>query len=200
MRAIVTAVSSIIDDLRNFEQRPPRERLGVDDETLNALRERADATLSNLAIAAKNHAMGNGLSPVSLVDAAASHVSASVVAIIKSVMMRKSTAAERERDRLNAASGASSPALNGKGYAPTLRSVDEIRMAERHGRAPSDSSQWSNGGRGGDGDYRKADRRAFSDASSNPSPQPPPIFDTPHMTGNSEEGSDEAWEELKVRY
>jgi len=40
----------------------------------------------------------------------------------------------------------------------------------------------------------------MSDRSSNPSPQPPPIFDTPAigMNGTSEEeATDEAWEELK---
>ncbi|KAI5780027.1 hypothetical protein EDC01DRAFT_668963 [Geopyxis carbonaria] len=46
------------------------------------------ATANNLITAAKNHSIGCGLSPVSLVDAAASHLTASVIEMVKLVKIR----------------------------------------------------------------------------------------------------------------
>lgn len=222
MRTVVHAVSTINDDLRSFEQRSPRERAGLDEDAIRQIRERVDATLSNLVAAIKNHATSHGLSPVSLVDAAASHVSAAVITAIQTVMMRKSTLAERERERqqqqiqesspqLGLNSALSSPQTKNGLASGSLRSVDNLRGSDRHGRNPSETSSWSNGGsarNGTNSPLRKGSsfdqqRRggAMSDRSSNPSPQPPPIFDTPTMGMNGtseEEGSDEAWEELKV--
>ncbi|KAG8849964.1 component of the polarisome [Tulasnella sp. 330] len=227
MRSVVTAVTTITDDMRVYEQRPSRDRHGHDDEALRLMRERVDATLSNLVAATKNHAMSHGLSPVSLIDAAASHVSAAVVAVIHAVMIRKSTEEEREREPqiLQRAESSLSngvglgfrsvtpPGANGKSTAP-LRGPDSRRVVEPHGRTPSDTSQWSsqNGNRSRDdsplgkapppNSRRKPTRQnTSSDRSSNPSPQPPPIFDTPNMSatngGSEEEGSEGAWEELK---
>lgn len=72
MKSIVNAVTVIIEEVRAFERRPQRDRAEVDVDALQALRERAEATLSNLVVAVKTHATGNGMSPVSLLDAAAS--------------------------------------------------------------------------------------------------------------------------------
>ncbi len=89
MKAVINAVTSIVEDTRTFERRPRRDRSDVDIETLKALRERAEATLSNLVTATKNHATSSGLSPVSLLDAAASHVATTVTEIGKIVGLRK---------------------------------------------------------------------------------------------------------------
>ncbi|KAG9038295.1 component of the polarisome [Tulasnella sp. JGI-2019a] len=220
MRLVVTAVTTITDDMRVYEQRPSRDRHGHDEEALRLMRERVDATLSNLVAATKNHAMSHGLSPVSLIDAAASHVSAAVVAVIHAVMIRKSTEEEREREtqilQQEESPGVglgfrsmSPPTINGKTIAP-LRGTDGRHGTEPHGRTPSDTSQWSghNGNRNrgesppGKGPRHKPNRQnTTSDRSSNSSPQPPPIFDTPNMSrangGSEEEGSEGAWEELK---
>lgn len=75
MKTVVNAVTNIIEDTRTFERRPARERADVDIEALRALRDRAEATLSNLVTASKTHATSSGMAPVSLLDAAASHVS-----------------------------------------------------------------------------------------------------------------------------
>lgn len=229
MRSAVNAVTTITDDMHVYEQRPSRDRHGHDDDALRLMRERVDATLSNLVAATKNHAMSHGLSPVSLIDAAASHVSAAVVAVIHAVMIRKSTEEEREREpqilqreEFLSSNGVglgfrpiASPVSNGKSTAP-LRGIDNRRAADPHGRTPSDTSQWSsqNGnrirndsplGKGvpPNGRHKLNRQNTSSDRSSNPSPQPPPIFDTPNMSatngGSEEEGSEGAWEELKVR-
>ncbi|KAG8932703.1 component of the polarisome [Tulasnella sp. 418] len=203
MKSVVTAVAAITDDIRTFEQRPPSQRRGVEDDALRSLRDRADATLSNLVTACKSHALANGMSPVSLMDAAASHVSACVVEICKTIMMRKSTVADRERERQAAAAAAASSltrlgSLSGAGgrSSPGPKTLEELKAAEKlHGRTASDSSQWSNanGSR-----LASKTKMTMSDRSSNSSPQPPMIFDKGGAGGTSdEEGGDEAWEELK---
>lgn len=188
MRHVVYSASSIADDLRAFEQRSPAERQGTDDESVKLGRERIEATLSNLVAAVKNHATSHGLSPVSLLDAAASHASSAIIASINMVSLRKSTAAEREMERQREQAAESSG--HGLGLLSAASSpqskTDRIRIlrgADKHGRNPSDASQWSSrlGG-------------TTSDRSSNPSPQPP----NGGMNGtSSEEGVDEAWEEMK---
>lgn len=194
MRHVVYSASSIADDLRAFEQRSPPERQGTDDESVKLGRERIEATLSNLVAAIKNHATSHGLSPVSLVDAAASHVSSAVIASINLVSLRKSTPAEREMERQREQAAESSGhglGLLSAGSSPQSK-TDRIRFlrgADQHGRNPSDASQWSSIGGSRLGG-------TTSDRSSNPSPQPP---HTPNgINGSSEEGVDEAWEELKV--
>jgi hypothetical protein len=57
-------------------------------EEVLRLKSRISATANNLTTAAKNHAVGCGLSPVSLVDAAASHLTASVIELVKLVKIR----------------------------------------------------------------------------------------------------------------
>ena len=61
---------------------------GEQSEGIAKLTSRVSATANNLTTAAKNHAAGCGLSPVSLLDAAASHLTASVVELVKLVKIR----------------------------------------------------------------------------------------------------------------
>ncbi|KAG2739467.1 hypothetical protein P692DRAFT_20916055 [Suillus brevipes Sb2] len=49
MKAVVTSTTAIIDDVRAYEQRPSRADVDVD--ILHTLRERAEATLTNLVVA-----------------------------------------------------------------------------------------------------------------------------------------------------
>src|SRR5882757_4308499 len=76
MKTVVNAVTVITDDLRQFERRPRSDEVDLD--VLRSLRDQAEATLSNLVVAAKSHATGAGLSPVSLLGAVASHVSSTI--------------------------------------------------------------------------------------------------------------------------
>lgn len=74
---------------------------GIDDspdDGRGKLKSRISATANNLTTAAKNHATSQGLSPVSLVDAAASHLTASIVELIKIVKIRPTSPGEFEDD------------------------------------------------------------------------------------------------------
>lgn len=62
------------------------------------LKARVSATANNLITATKNHATSNGLSPVSLLDAAASHLSTAVVELVKHVKVRPTPEDELDRD------------------------------------------------------------------------------------------------------
>ncbi len=91
MKCVVNAVTSILDDVRSHSRRYS------DPEGMHALEERVEATLSNLVAASKTHATSLGLSPVSLLDAAASHVSAAVTELERVVLLRRATKTEQER-------------------------------------------------------------------------------------------------------
>ena len=87
MKAIVESVSEIGQDVEAFEIHP---NLNVDATRLEHLKHESTSRLNALMQAARNHAMASGLSPVSLLDAAAGHLSANVVEIIKLLKIRRS--------------------------------------------------------------------------------------------------------------
>jgi len=198
MKALVNAVSAIVEDVRQYERKP--RSANVDLEVLRSLRERAEATLSNLVQATRTHATSSGMAPVSLLDAAASHVSSTITEIGKLAFIRKATQAEQEQFAPSTSS-LNTTATNG--YAPSLRSVDEQR---------SQQQSRSTGSRRDDlrkQTSKKAtfedERRGFSDPSSSDGSSPPPIFDRPPTSGLLSddsavaEGPEDAWNELKVR-
>ncbi|KAL1742355.1 hypothetical protein HDZ31DRAFT_43446 [Schizophyllum fasciatum] len=186
MKAVVNAVSAIIEDSRAFERRNPRERSDVDPDTLKALAERLEATLSNLVAAVKTHASSSGMSPVSLLDAAASHVSATVTELARTVLIRRATKQEQEQF-----AAASPPARTA--FSPMLRSVEERSMHSRGGSAASS------------GRARGFGRATPSgNSSSEHTSSPPPIFDMPNGGGNvasdeSATGAEDPWAELKAQ-
>ncbi|KAK8845496.1 hypothetical protein IAR55_006209 [Kwoniella newhampshirensis] len=87
MKAIVEAITEIGEDVKTFEARP---NIDVDVSRLESLKHESTTRLNNLMQAARNHAMASGLSPVSLLDAAAGHLSSNVVEIIKLLKIRRS--------------------------------------------------------------------------------------------------------------
>ncbi|KAJ3994146.1 hypothetical protein F5050DRAFT_573423 [Lentinula boryana] len=200
MKSVVNAVTNIVDDVRAYERRPSRS---VDIDTLHMLRERAEATLSNLVTASKTHATSSGLSPVSLLDAAASHVAATITDIGKLIYIRKATKAEQEQF----ASSTYSPGPSAtNGYAPNLRSVNE-KDHQRKGSAASSafgsSSRYDNpsmypSGRSSD-EYAR--RTPSDNSSSEKTNSPPPIFDQPPNTASTAsdvDGTEDNWAELKL--
>ncbi|KAJ7232792.1 hypothetical protein B0H12DRAFT_1328021 [Mycena haematopus] len=213
MKSVVNAVSSIVDDVRAFEARPSRERSDVDVDALVALRERAEATLSNLVAATKTHATSAGMSPVSLLDAAASHVAVTITEIARTVCIRKATRAEQEA----AAYTAPSTTTATNGFAPSLRAVDEGKTTTpppgstaTHARKPSTalstSSTRSGGGRftgrspvspASAYDARRPRPPSDNTSSSDNTNSPPPIFDQPASESAVADGSEDAWAELK---
>lgn len=94
MKAVVNSVSSITDDVKSFENSP--NRFDFNEDTVRHLRDRCEATLQNLVSAARNHATSYGLSPVSLMDAAASHVSAAIIDLVRILLLRRATSADRD--------------------------------------------------------------------------------------------------------
>ncbi|PWW79124.1 hypothetical protein C7212DRAFT_340048 [Tuber magnatum] len=89
VKAVVMATRSITEDIDESK---------VHNDDRLKLKSRVSATANNLTTAAKNHATGGGLSPVSLVDAAASHLTASIVELIKIVKIRPTLQGELEDD------------------------------------------------------------------------------------------------------
>lgn len=192
MKAIVNSTSAIIEDVRAYELRPTR--VNVDIDHLRSLRERLEATLSNLVVATKTHAVSSGMSPVSLLDAAASHVSATITEISRIICIRKATRAEQE-DFIVPPLASQTPLSN--------RSVEELRSG--HERRSSVGSS-----RRGEGELpaaRLMDRRgaSSSEPSSSSTNSPPPIFDKSPVPGSGVISDDsappeDAWSELKVRF
>ncbi|KAF3483912.1 SpaA [Arthroderma uncinatum] len=88
MKGVVLAVRYITQDLDNAQKRNKHD----DDDELLRVRTRAkaqvSATANNLITASKNFGNSNGLSPVSLLDAAASHLTAAVVDLVRKVKIR----------------------------------------------------------------------------------------------------------------
>ena len=83
MTEVVKATRAITDDLKRYGN-PSVE----DDPKVRKLTTRLSATANNLITATKNHVSSHGISPVSLVDAAASHLTSTVVDLVKVVKMR----------------------------------------------------------------------------------------------------------------
>lgn len=94
MRQVVAAVSTIDADVQTAERTSRRSLPEADAERVVQLKGKCNATLSNLVTAAKNHATSAGLSPVSLLDAAASHLSVTVIDLVKILRVRKATMTE----------------------------------------------------------------------------------------------------------
>jgi hypothetical protein len=221
MKSIVNAVTAITDDVQSFERRSARERSDVDEDALRSLRERADATLGNLAAAAKMHAASAGISPVSLLDAAASHVSATVTELAKTVCIRKANKVEQEQfARLSGGAQASTAATtttttNGysslaagrpaeeappsrTGFVTSLRrgDVDTAPSGAQQQPPPAPNSQALNRV------FIDSRRPASHDRSSSSDSSPPQTYDKPPMGGDSAAQADnpeDAWAELKVR-
>ncbi|BFZ64736.1 component of the polarisome [Saitoella coloradoensis] len=94
MKGLLCATRAINADL---DQAPK----GVAPDVLQRvmkLRQRLSATCSNLITACKNHIAARGLSPVSLVDAAASHLSGTVVELVNIVLLRPTSNGEAVLD------------------------------------------------------------------------------------------------------
>jgi hypothetical protein len=113
--SVVNAVTNILDGVRSHSRRQ------LDPGGVQALEERVEATLSNLVTASKTHATSSGLSPVSLVDAAAGHVSAAIAELTRVVHLRRATKDEQEQF------APSSFRTTDNSFTPCLRTVEEVR-------------------------------------------------------------------------
>ena len=95
---------------------------------IKALKERAEAMLSNLVSASKTYMTSLGMSPVSLLDVAANHILATVTEIGRMVCISK--ASQTEQDDFNGSFALSLALLNlatVNGLSPSLHSVEEVK-------------------------------------------------------------------------
>jgi hypothetical protein len=95
MRHVVKCVRNITGDIDNTplsQVQSPSSSINGDvsspEKQQTKLKARVSATANNLITASKNHASSGGLSPVSLLDAAASHLSTAVVELVRYVKVR----------------------------------------------------------------------------------------------------------------
>jgi hypothetical protein len=93
MKFVVVNVRKITQDI---DEAPSSSRELVQQQA--KLKSRVSATANNLITASKNFASANGLSPVSLLDAAASHLTSAVVELVRTVKIRPTPAGELEDD------------------------------------------------------------------------------------------------------
>ncbi|KAI2640914.1 hypothetical protein GGS21DRAFT_487236 [Xylaria nigripes] len=93
MKSVIANVRSIINDIEDVH--PEDEEL---ERQQQKLKSRVTATANNLITASKNYASAAGLSPVSLLDAAASHLVAALVELLRVVKIHTTAAAELEDD------------------------------------------------------------------------------------------------------
>ena len=94
MKSVVMTVRHLTQDI---EAAPP----GKDDEGVQRrakLKGKVSATANNVITASKNFASSNGISPVSLLDAAASHLTTAVVELVRFVKIRPTPPDELEED------------------------------------------------------------------------------------------------------
>lgn len=96
MKTVVLATTLVTDDVAKYEQHSGSELSVGDNEQLQSLKAKCSATLNNLMTACRNHASSHGMSPVSLLDAAASHVSTTIVDLVKLLKVRKASKLEAE--------------------------------------------------------------------------------------------------------
>ena len=97
MKLVVAAIRLICQDIPSTAS--PSDALA---QHRAKLRTKVSATANNFITASKNYAQAGGLSPVSLLDAAASHLASSVIELVKTVKIRPTPASELEDDNEDA--------------------------------------------------------------------------------------------------
>lgn len=98
--SVLPHVKSVVVAVRNISQDVGNVSLNDDEQSQqkSKLRSKISATANNLITASRNFAISDGLSPVSLLDAAASHLTAAVVNLIRVVKIQPTSPTELEDD------------------------------------------------------------------------------------------------------
>lgn len=123
MKAVVVSVRRISKDID--ESAPNNEDVLQQQAKLKS---RVSSTANNLITASKNFASSAGISPVSLLDAAASHLVAAVVELLRTVKIRSTPAGELDDDDDGTitpvdSTGFFSPRSNGQSQVSSATSV-----------------------------------------------------------------------------
>jgi myosin heavy subunit len=131
------------------------------------LRTRLSQAANNLITASKAHAAAAGLAPVSLVDAAASHLTSAVIELVRVVKIRPTPADEIDRDDFE--DGIPKPApLNMRGKTPTMPNESTFLNGKVNGIAGHARNKSSMNSNMSSGQYSAYSR--YSRYSSNMSP------------------------------
>ncbi|KAL9115707.1 MAG: hypothetical protein Q9227_000075 [Pyrenula ochraceoflavens] len=99
--AVLEYMKSVVMTVRQLTQDLDTAHADKDDEGAQRrgrLKAKVSATANNIITASKNFASSNGISPVSLLDAAASHLTSAVVELCRSVKIRPTPSDELEED------------------------------------------------------------------------------------------------------
>jgi hypothetical protein len=144
-RVVVHQIKLVIVAIRHMLQDVDQGPLPVDGSA--ALRARAKnrvaTTTNNMITAARNFASSSGLSPVSLLDAAASHLATAVVELVRVVKIQASPADDLENDEAEVAQ------MHGEGYFETTASQRRYSNGSEYSAmsppAPSHISSLQNG-------------------------------------------------------
>jgi hypothetical protein len=153
MKAVVVSVRRITKDI---DESAPNSEDVLQQQT--KLKSRVSSTANNLITASKNFATAAGISPVSLLDAAASHLVAAVVELLRTVKIRATPAGELEDDDDGTitpvdSTGFFSPRSNGQSQVSSATSAPSLQGSlpppppfqglGGPGRASMDSSTYS---------------------------------------------------------
>jgi myosin heavy subunit len=95
MKGVVVAVRNITQDIATSSTNSKDDEIS---QRRAKLKSNVSATANNVITASKNFATSNGMSPVSLLDAAASHLTAAIVELVRTVKIRPTPAGELEDD------------------------------------------------------------------------------------------------------
>ncbi|KAJ9636238.1 component of the polarisome [Coniosporium tulheliwenetii] len=98
MKTIVICVRNITSDVDAADSSRSSMDSTETPRSHTKLKARVSATANNLITASKNHAAASGLSPVSLLDAAASHLATAVIELVRAVKIRPTPAEELNHD------------------------------------------------------------------------------------------------------
>ena len=136
MKTVIIAVRHVFQDLAAAE-----DSSGM----LVKAKARVSGTANNLITASKNFASSSGLSPVSLLDAAASHLATAVIEVIRIVKIRSTPANELEEDDQEQISEMKSPYFSVTPSARRVSNTDSIYSAmsppSNHSRKQTSSSE-----------------------------------------------------------
>ncbi len=146
--AVLAHVKSVIIAVRNITLDLGDTQSGKDEasQQRNKQKLKLSATSNNLITAARNFATAKGLSPVSLLDAAASHVAAAVVELIHLVKTRHTPAQELDDDDDNSIIADSPADYYGISHSRASAGGDSVYSSmgsPRRSQAPSSLSKSS---------------------------------------------------------
>lgn len=142
MKDVVSCVRIITADVDSAGS--PTSDDVEDSKKQHKLKSRVSATANNLITASKNHATAQGLAPVSLLDAAASHLTMSVVELVKVVRIRPTQPGEEDYENLDVKSTRLSADYYGNGARHTRNGSNVSVESRRYSRSAAGSPRpWS---------------------------------------------------------